>query len=219
MTEISTSTDHEDTPERKAPVSLRERRKRQTRRRLEKAAISMIRKHGFRAMTIGQIVKAAGTTRPTFYQYFNNKADLIHFIQETRIAPEMIAICQRLDALDNPDWQALRDWINEYAETWERIHLFFDAYSEASMIDPTVARTIVPHTEQVTRHMTRLLERYPPAERVRVQTKLDLLLTMLANAMMRVHAEGEDPARSQLLDRVADIFRDALFDPGRQRSD
>src|ERR1700739_3327605 len=90
------------------PLSPRERRKRDTRKRLEDATIRMIRKHGFRAMTVDQIAKAARTTRPTFYQYFKDKADLIHFIQESRIAPQMIAICQRLDALAGADRQSLR---------------------------------------------------------------------------------------------------------------
>ena len=194
-----------------ATPSLRERMKRETRKRLEDATIRMIRKHGFRAMTIDQIAQAAGATRPTFYQYFKNKADLIHFIQESRIAPEMIAICQRLDALEKPSWQDLRGWVNEYARTWGRIHVFFDAYSEASMIDPTVARTIVPNTAQVTAHMTRLFGRFRGDERRRVQGKLDLLLNLMASVMTRVHALGDDPLTSPLLDQATDILWDSLF--------
>ena len=52
------------------PISLREELKQHTRSRLESAAVQMLRRHGYRAMTVEQIVHAAGTTRTTFYKYF-----------------------------------------------------------------------------------------------------------------------------------------------------
>jgi AcrR family transcriptional regulator len=195
----------------KNSLSPREIMKRETRWRLEDAAIKMIREHGFHAMTIEQIAKAAGSTRPTFYQYFKDKADLIHFIQERHIAPEMIAILQRLDALVGADWQYFRAWVSEYAATWKRIHIFFDAYSEASQLDPAIARTIVPNTAQVTAHMTQLLGRFQGEEQRRVMGKIDLLLTMLASVMGRVYALDENPDKSPHLDYATDILWDAIF--------
>lgn len=213
MMDITDTSPNRLQPRKGTPDSLsqRERQKLKTRQRLETAAVQMIRKHGFRTMTVDQIARAAGTTRPTFYQYFKNKSALIHFIQERYIAPEMIAICQRLDKLENPDWRAVRRWINDYAKTWERIHLFFDAYSEASMVDPTVARSIIPDTQKVTSHMTRILNGVAESERAKLESKVDLILVMLSNAMLRVHAENEKPAKSPLLDCVADFFWETLF--------
>ena len=198
-------------PERRRTTSLREDLKRRTRAKLEAATVRLIRKHGFRATSVEQIARAAGTTRTTFYQYFKSKGDLIHFIQETYIAPEMIAICQQLDALQEPTWQDLRDWVTEYSRTWDRIHLFFEAYSEASTTDPEVAAKAIPETYQVTSHMTRLLDRFQREERERVHDKLVILISVISQMLALTKGQHDDPENSRLLDSFTDLFWDALF--------
>src|SRR3954468_9508773 len=82
---------------KREPPSLREELKRRTRQHIEAAAVRLIRKQGFRATSGDKSAKAAGTTHTTFYQYIKSKGDLIHFMQEAFIAPEILAICRRLD--------------------------------------------------------------------------------------------------------------------------
>lgn len=180
-----------------------------TRERLEDATIKMLKEHGFSAMTVDQIAKAANTTRTTFYQYFTGKSDLIPFIQSKYIAPEMIAICLKLDALDNPTWQDVRKWLTDYAETWARVHIFF--YAETASTDPAIARSIMPNSSEVTAHMTQLLGRFQGEERGRIHVKLNILLAMTASVLISVHVDADPPATSPLLDRVTDIWWDALF--------
>ena len=196
---------------RKKPPSLREDLKRRTRERLEAATIKLIRKQGFRATSVDQIARAAGTTRTTFYQYFKSKGDLIHFMQEAYIAPEMIAICKKLDDIRQPTWQQLREWVVDYSQTWERIHVFFEAYSDASITDPEVAATSVPNTYWVTGHMTNVLERYEGTERQRVHDKLVILISVISQMLALTKGQHDDPRNSHLLDNFTDLFWDSLF--------
>jgi AcrR family transcriptional regulator len=196
---------------RKKPPSLREDLKRRTRERLEAATIRLIRKQGFRATSVDQIARAAGTTRTTFYQYFKSKGDLIHFMQEAYIAPEMIAICKRLDDIRQPTWQQLREWVVDYSQTWERIHVFFEAYADASITDPDVAATSVPNTYLVTGHMINVLDRYTGAERQRVHDKLVILISVISQMLALTKGQHDDPRNSHLLDNFTDLFWDALF--------
>jgi AcrR family transcriptional regulator len=194
-----------------AGPSLREDLKRRTRAKLESAAVRLIKKHGFRATSVDQIARAAGTTRTTFYQYFKSKGALIHFMQQEFIAPGMIAICKRLDDLVNPTWQDLRDWVTEYSTTWEHLHLFFEAYNEAATTDPEVAAAAIPQTYDVTAHMNQLLERFEGAERQRVHDKLVILISVISQMLALTKGQRDDPRNSHLLDNFTDLFWDAMF--------
>jgi AcrR family transcriptional regulator len=196
---------------RKTP-SLREDLKRHTRTRLETATVQMLRRHGFRAMTVDQIARAAGTTRTTFYQYFKSKGDLIHFLQEAFIEPEMVAISVKLDEIANPTWQSLRDWVTEYSRTWNRIHLFLEAYNEALLSDPAVAATAIPNTYRVTAHMTNILSRFAGEDRERAHGKLVILLSVVFQMLSLAHAQQEDARDSRLLDGFTDLFWEGFFE-------
>jgi AcrR family transcriptional regulator len=171
---------------KRKPLSLRAELKRRTREHLEASAVRLIRKQGFRATSVDQIAKATGTTRTTFYQYFKSKGDLIHFMQEAFIAPEVIAICGKLDDIRNPTWQQLREWVVDY------IHVFVEAYTDAAIVDPEVAATSVPNTYWVTGHMTDALDRYAGKERQRVHDKLVILIPMISKLLALTKAAADD---------------------------
>jgi AcrR family transcriptional regulator len=192
--------------------SLREELKRHTRTRLETATVQMLRRQGYRAMTVEQIARAAGTTRTTFYKYFKSKSDLIHFLQEAFIGPEMIAISVKLDEIANPTWRSLRDWITEYSRTWNRIHLFLEAYNDALLTDPAVAATAIPDTYRVTAHMTNILSRFAGEDRERAHGKLVILLCVVDQMLSLAHAQREDARDSRLLDGFTDLFWEGFFE-------
>lgn len=199
-----------ETPQQ--PASLREQLKRHTRARLEAATVQMLRRHGFRAMSVDQIARAAGTTRTTFYQYFKSKGALIHFLQDAYIEPEMVAISRRLDQMmRRPSWRKLRNWVIEYAHTWDRIHLFLEAYGDALLTDPAVAATAIPDTYRVTASMTGILSRFEGEQRARAHAKLVTLIVVVPQIRSLARARGEDARTSPLLDIFTDLFWDGFF--------
>ena len=80
----------------------------QTRSRIAKAAWELFRRKGYQETTISDIIEAAGTSRGTFYHYFNGKDELLStlsymfddFYRENlpKIDPDMNS-CDKLIAL------------------------------------------------------------------------------------------------------------------------
>ena len=57
---------------------LRDRRRRETYRRIEQAALELFVERGFEATSIEMIAERAGISRRTFFYYFRSKEDIIH---------------------------------------------------------------------------------------------------------------------------------------------
>jgi AcrR family transcriptional regulator len=202
-----------------APLPLRQALKMETRSRLEKAATDLIARQGYRDTTIEQIVQAAGTTRTTFYQHFRGKADFIGTLQSREIAPALMALCRKLDALEPLSRDGLRAWCNEYARTWKRIHVFFEAYYDAARTDAAVAATMLPNSYEVTASMSRWLGSLEEPARTRFHDQLVVMFTNLDAIVTQVAACGQQPAKSTLLDAFVDIFWDGMFAPLVQPGD
>jgi AcrR family transcriptional regulator len=58
-------------------VGLRERKKRERRRRIEDAAVDLFERDGFEATTVEQIATAADIAPRTFFSYFETKDDVV----------------------------------------------------------------------------------------------------------------------------------------------
>lgn len=197
--------------------TLRQRLKQETRRQIEAAALELLATQGYQGTSVDQIVKRAGTTRTTFYDHFKGKSDLIALVQEREIAPALTALCAKLDAHDTITQQDLRAWLDDYARTWRRIRVFFDAYSDASRTDPSVAATILPNSYAVTARMERFLGRFSGAEREAVHHKLVLLFNDLDQLMHVTGLMHDRKASARMLDAFTDLYWRGLFDSPAQR--
>jgi AcrR family transcriptional regulator len=88
------------------PVGLRERKKRERRRRIEDVALDLFERQGFDATTIDQISAAADIAPRTFFSYFATKDDVVL----ADYAERLDRILHELDRRpgDEPPWAALR---------------------------------------------------------------------------------------------------------------
>ncbi|MEL7485761.1 MAG: helix-turn-helix domain-containing protein, partial [Pseudomonadota bacterium] len=64
------------------PISRRERKKQETRRRILEAALALFSERGYDAVKIGDIAKSADVANATFFLHFPTKAALIAAFNE-----------------------------------------------------------------------------------------------------------------------------------------
>ncbi|MEU6671549.1 helix-turn-helix domain-containing protein [Streptomyces sp. NPDC046727] len=87
-------------------LSLRERKKRETRQRISDIATVLIREHGFDAVTVAEIARAAGVSSMTVFNYFPRKEDL--FLDRVPQAADLFAAAVRDRAPGQSPLAALR---------------------------------------------------------------------------------------------------------------
>lgn len=84
-------------------MGLREEKKRETRARLERAALDLFARRGYDQTTVGQVAARAGVSARTAFRYFPAKADLVFGDATADLAAlraQLAAQDQRLPALE-----------------------------------------------------------------------------------------------------------------------
>ncbi|MEP7055900.1 MAG: TetR family transcriptional regulator [Actinomycetota bacterium] len=87
-------------------VGLRERKKDQTRRQLQEAALTLFVEHGFDNVTTDDIAAAVDVSKTTFYRYFESKEDVLLGNAADRLAFMERALAER--PTDEPVLTAVR---------------------------------------------------------------------------------------------------------------
>lgn len=88
------------------PRGLRERKKRQTRMDLARAAIRLFEDRGYAHATVEDIAEAANVSRRTFFRYFRSKDEVFIVDPEGKLAAIHIALAE--GPPDEPTLDALR---------------------------------------------------------------------------------------------------------------
>src|SRR5690349_18754001 len=84
--------------EKKQPEAVegrRERKRRQTRERIEQAAMTLFLERGFDATTIEEITEAADVSKRSFFDYFPSKEEVVFAWQDSFADRLMAAIAAR----------------------------------------------------------------------------------------------------------------------------
>jgi AcrR family transcriptional regulator len=191
-------------------VSLRDQHKELTKKRLVSAALELFAEHGYRATSVGDIAKAAGTTPTTFYRYFTGKSDLARLLQD-EVNVEVGKSLQRLDEVKRPTRQAIRNWVDQYGDMWHRMHVLCDAYWEATSTDPKLAAELVPITIKLTDSMKMMASFSEGEPRTKFQTRLVLLYLLMDRLLYLVNIQGRNATAIKMLDEFSEIFRLSLF--------
>ena len=86
--------------------SLRDRKKRKTRRTIERVALDLFEQGGFDGTTIDEIAAGAEIAPRTFFHYFPSKEDVVLADYATRL--DRILAALKAGPSDQPPWLALR---------------------------------------------------------------------------------------------------------------
>ena len=190
--------------------SLRSQLKRLTKEKLISSAIELFTQNGFRATSVGDIAKAAGTTPTTFYRYFSSKSDLARLLQD-HINVDVRKNFERLDEIRRPTKQAVRGWIDQYDQMWRRTHVLCDAYWEATSTDADLAAELVPITYRLTESMKMVSSISDSETKSRFQSRLVLMYLLMDRLLYLVNIQNRNPTSLKMLEEFSEIFRAALF--------
>ncbi len=97
-------------------ISLRERRKQEVRSRINDAAIELFSEYGCEPVTVEEICEAAQVARKTFYNYYQNKQELLNELTDALLINETF---NRIDMA-----------MERYDSTAERLQYYFETMSE-----------------------------------------------------------------------------------------
>jgi AcrR family transcriptional regulator len=82
-------------------LGLRDRKREETRRRLEKAAVELVLRDGIEHATVDSISATADVSSRTFFNYFDTKEDAILGLHDADLTPERIA--EHIHSTDGAD--------------------------------------------------------------------------------------------------------------------
>jgi len=190
--------------------SLRSQLKRLTKERLISSAIELFAKNGFRATSVGDIAKAAGTTPTTFYRYFSSKSDIARLLQD-HINVDVKSNFERLDDVKRPTKQAIRGWVDQYDQMWQRNHVLCDAFWEATSTDPQLAAELVPITYRLTESMKLVQSLAEGESKTKFQTRLVLMYLLMDRLLYLVNIQQRNANGLRMLDEFSEILRSTLF--------
>lgn len=165
-----------------APIaegSLRAAQKHLTRRLLIDAALSEFAEKGFMGTTVNDIVRAAGTSRATFYLNFSSKYELVSEMR-AELSPDFRERYRELDGvLATRSVEQFRAWV-AHQFRWNAEHEVFIRVSAQISVAPTNVEA-----RELTRHV-----------------ELSEMTTYLAGAGREI-----DVAKSRIVRMVDDIWR------------
>jgi AcrR family transcriptional regulator len=90
-----------------AVAGIRERKRRETLRRITDAGVCLFIKKGFEGTTVEEIAAASGISRRTFFHYFESKDDILLSLQSN--VGDMFAAEVRRASADGSPFELLRD--------------------------------------------------------------------------------------------------------------
>jgi AcrR family transcriptional regulator len=189
----------------------RESQKIATKDRFIDAAVTLFHRVGYQQATIDEIVRMAGTSRPTFYLYFKDKADLANHIGY-RIGPIAFAIYRQLDEIETPSLKDVRRWLNAMVAHRREYCASIEAATEANTVDPQLSQNYVTfQSAYFYEFMPRYLSRFSGKSREDAHGKLMLLHIQLDRLLYLTEAKGVVFPHKDILDITAEIWWQTLF--------
>jgi AcrR family transcriptional regulator len=186
-----------------------------TQQRILDAALQVFGQRGYHQTGIGGITEVAGCSRASFYQYFSSKEDVYRRLTG-QVARQLSASTEALRPItaDRDGWEAIREWVGRYAETYARYEPVFSAFQAAAETDEAVAPGAARTTERtVARLRSKLATATLPPRKL--DPLIELLLdcqvrTLETVTVLRMVAPAAYPEDS-VEDALTDVMHRSLF--------
>lgn len=199
---------------RQPVLSLREEQRLLTRRRLLESARDVFATKGYVNATVDDMAAGAGASRATFYLHFPSKLEIL-FDVSAAVTDNTARYYAALDeALAQGSRAALETALDEII-TWFEAHSgLMQAWGEAAMVEPEVARRGRHRIEEFFDAMPYLRASWPPSQQEKARLRLSLFVMQLERFFQRHAVAGEwDAPRDVLLDVLTDVWSVGFFPP------
>jgi AcrR family transcriptional regulator len=185
-------------------------RGRRTVRRLLDAGAAVFAEKGLHAARVDDVVKAAKTSHGTFYLYFANKEDLFRALA-LDVAEQMAELAADFPAFspDGDGEAAVRDWLERFADLYERTGAVIRAWTEAEVVDSEFGRIAGALVGQFGH---RLAERiHEAAPDVDAQIAALALVAMIERNNYYVLSRQLPISRDEMLDTLTAVTRGIVY--------
>jgi len=193
----------------------RELKKRQTRQRLADEAARLFAEHGYDAVSVSEVAKAAGVAEQTVYNYFPTKPDLVLDRAEELLERSRRAVAERLPSSSPAD--ALREQVHfdiDYFAARDSL-LARGEFPAQSVASESLRRhALAFRQEQAAAIAAAIAETDPELPALVLRAHADVLVTVLQAVTDRIgaaHLSGTDRAgvAEQLHHDVGAVLVDA----------
>ena len=180
---------------------LRERKRRETRRRIADAGICLFIERGYDATTLDDIAAAAGISRRTFFHYFKSKDDILISLQSGM--GEMIAQAVREAPEGKAPLDAIRDAVVQVCGAIPADDMIaIDRLMRSS--EAVQARKQASYVEHEKTLFAALRERWPAPER---ETGLRLVALLAVGAIrLSTEALAQSEGERTIVDLLIEAF-------------
>jgi AcrR family transcriptional regulator len=185
-------------------------RGRRTVLRLLDAGATVFAERGLHAARVDDVVKAAKTSHGTFYLYFANKEDLFRALA-LEVAERMAELAADFPAFtpDGDGQGALRDWLERFADLYERRGAVIRAWTEAEVVDSEFGRIAGDLVGRFGRSLAERIREAAPD--VDPQVAALALVAMIERNNYYVLSGQLREGREQMLDTLAAVTRATVY--------
>ena len=194
-----------------APTRSLQAKGRKTRARLLEAGADVIAANGYHPARVDDIVARANSSHGTFYLYFSSKEDLFEQLVAD-LAAELQQLIDAVPAVTNSTKgrQALRQWLDLFADLYEREGSLIRAWTEVELSGDRVGQQGSETLGGLSAAMTRSL-RLPKRSGLDPAIANLALMTMVERFNYYATTGQVDASRDELLDTLVCIIEAAVF--------
>lgn len=187
----------------------RERQKELTRQRLIDAATAVFVRDGYVGSRVEDIATEAGVSRATFYLHFSAKLDVVRELMGP-LRTDSEALYRTLDALGNPSWHELHEWMIEAIDYWSRNRAAINVMNQAIGVEAALAGYLVDGARASAEAMTNYLAHCPPGTRETARLRIVTFILQLERVCFCWIIQGVPFDETATLTALTDSFYTAL---------